>query len=286
MRNMNEIERGELASCERIIGRTKNSFIECGAALLRIRDRRLYKGTHKNFDDYCKDKWGFGKTWAYQLIAGAKAELENRPPEVDKNAADEQEEKPAATSTTDAGRHADKSGTQEREHNPAASESVGGGADSGDASGRDPGIPASTPLEEHHASNGEQQAPIGSAAPDGDLQPGDGPTLPSSGNSAGQPSVPEPAGVDASAARVTPAAQSRRSKPAHSQPMPVAAETFQRSTGSLAELADDHHNGGDLADYLLTSGADVEVMLADLERAVEVLSFALAVARQKARVPA
>jgi hypothetical protein len=46
----------------------RQTFIEVGTALAEIRDSRLYKSDSKTFEDYCVQKWGFKKSYAYQLI--------------------------------------------------------------------------------------------------------------------------------------------------------------------------------------------------------------------------
>jgi len=38
---------------------------------MEIRDSRLYRDTHKTFELYCRDRWGFTKTRANQLIGAA-----------------------------------------------------------------------------------------------------------------------------------------------------------------------------------------------------------------------
>jgi hypothetical protein len=47
------------------------SFMAVGNALLTIRDRRLYREQFRNFNDYCKEKWGVERTYAHRLIRGA-----------------------------------------------------------------------------------------------------------------------------------------------------------------------------------------------------------------------
>ncbi|MBW4512171.1 MAG: hypothetical protein KME64_37610 [Scytonematopsis contorta HA4267-MV1] len=53
---------------ERIIER---SFYEAGKALKEIRDRRLYRSTHKTFESYCKDRFGYNNSRSYQMIDAA-----------------------------------------------------------------------------------------------------------------------------------------------------------------------------------------------------------------------
>jgi hypothetical protein len=65
-------EAQELQACEAIIARGLNTFIEVGTALLAIRDQRLYRATHKSFEDYCHDRWQMGRSRSYQLIDAAQ----------------------------------------------------------------------------------------------------------------------------------------------------------------------------------------------------------------------
>ena len=45
--------------------------MEVGLALAEIRDTRLYRSDFDTFEAYCQKKWGFTKTYANNLIAGA-----------------------------------------------------------------------------------------------------------------------------------------------------------------------------------------------------------------------
>ena len=44
-----------------------------GESLAAIRDARLYRQTHDTFEAYCKERWGWSKQHAYQLIESAQA---------------------------------------------------------------------------------------------------------------------------------------------------------------------------------------------------------------------
>lgn len=61
-----------LAECEQVIERGLETFVEVGQALMVIRDGRLYKATHSSFDDYCRERWGWNRHRAHQLIEGAE----------------------------------------------------------------------------------------------------------------------------------------------------------------------------------------------------------------------
>lgn len=47
-------------------------FVEIGLALATIRDRRLYRAEFRTFEEYCRERWGFSRRRAYQLIACAR----------------------------------------------------------------------------------------------------------------------------------------------------------------------------------------------------------------------
>jgi hypothetical protein len=65
---LEQSERALLSTYESIVKKNKDAFIETGTALMRIRDGRLYRETHKSFADYCSKKWEFSKTHVNRLI--------------------------------------------------------------------------------------------------------------------------------------------------------------------------------------------------------------------------
>ena len=44
------------------------TFVEVGTALLAIRDGRLYRETHGSFEEYCRERWGWNRARADQMI--------------------------------------------------------------------------------------------------------------------------------------------------------------------------------------------------------------------------
>lgn len=48
-----------------------NIWYQVGEALLHIRDKRLYRSTHKTFEEYCRERWDFSRRRAYQLLDAA-----------------------------------------------------------------------------------------------------------------------------------------------------------------------------------------------------------------------
>lgn len=64
-------EERTLARHEAVIIAGQKHFVAVGNALAAIRDARLYRGEFATFPDYCREKWGFNKTRAYQFIEAA-----------------------------------------------------------------------------------------------------------------------------------------------------------------------------------------------------------------------
>lgn len=64
-------ESESLAALERTIEVGLRKFVEVGRALAAIRDRRLYRETHRRFQDYIEHRWGLSRARAYQLIGAA-----------------------------------------------------------------------------------------------------------------------------------------------------------------------------------------------------------------------
>ena len=69
---MTPAESRHLKALERRISAGLQTFREVGAALLEIRDQRLYRDTHSSFEAYCTERWGMNRTRAYQLIDSAR----------------------------------------------------------------------------------------------------------------------------------------------------------------------------------------------------------------------
>lgn len=61
-----------LTDLEAVIERGLQTFVEVGAALMSIRERKLYRETHDTFDAYCKDRWGWTATRAYRLMQASE----------------------------------------------------------------------------------------------------------------------------------------------------------------------------------------------------------------------
>jgi hypothetical protein len=76
----------ELEKEEEIIGRGKATFIEVGEALARVRDKKLYLDTsYQTWPEYYERRWGFKKTYVYNVIAASEEALKLPEPERPKN---------------------------------------------------------------------------------------------------------------------------------------------------------------------------------------------------------
>ncbi|BAY35666.1 hypothetical protein NIES2107_75780 (plasmid) [Nostoc carneum NIES-2107] len=51
--------------------KVERAFFEAGKALMELRDRRLYRSTHRTFEEYCRDRFGYNRSRSYQLIDAA-----------------------------------------------------------------------------------------------------------------------------------------------------------------------------------------------------------------------
>ena len=53
-------------------GQVERAFFSAGIALQELRDRRLYRSTHKTFEDYCQERFGYSRRKMDYLIAGSE----------------------------------------------------------------------------------------------------------------------------------------------------------------------------------------------------------------------
>lgn len=65
-------EQTRLGELETRIEAGLKTFVEVGAALLEIRDNRLYRDTFATFEAYCAERWQFERRHAYRLMDAAK----------------------------------------------------------------------------------------------------------------------------------------------------------------------------------------------------------------------
>jgi ABC-type Zn uptake system ZnuABC Zn-binding protein ZnuA len=69
------------ARIEKNLTACRATWREIGQDLSLIRESRSYLVTHENFEDYCRERWGFSKTYANNLIT-AKETVASLPVEL------------------------------------------------------------------------------------------------------------------------------------------------------------------------------------------------------------
>jgi hypothetical protein len=62
-------EKKKLKQLEKTV---EKAFYLAGLALKELRDLRLYRDSHRSFDDYCRDRFGHSRQKSNYLIAGAE----------------------------------------------------------------------------------------------------------------------------------------------------------------------------------------------------------------------
>ncbi|MEA5259184.1 hypothetical protein VB264_15415 [Arcicella aquatica] len=68
---LNTIELDRLSSCEAVIEKGLNTFVEVGNALFEIRNNKLYRDKFTTFESYCRDRWNLKRQRAYELMDAA-----------------------------------------------------------------------------------------------------------------------------------------------------------------------------------------------------------------------
>lgn len=68
---LSDAEADALAECEEVISKGFGTFVDVGRALLRIRDERLYRTTHRTFEDYCQATWSITSRSVRRMIDAA-----------------------------------------------------------------------------------------------------------------------------------------------------------------------------------------------------------------------
>lgn len=69
---LSESERARFEENEAAIHNGLLSFVEMGFALIDIRASRLYREHYDTFEAYCRNRWGFTRQRAFQVIGGAE----------------------------------------------------------------------------------------------------------------------------------------------------------------------------------------------------------------------
>jgi hypothetical protein len=65
-------EKQRLSKLEKVIDAKLGNFFEVGSALMEIKVNGLFRETHRNFNVYCQERWGFGRSYANKLIGSAE----------------------------------------------------------------------------------------------------------------------------------------------------------------------------------------------------------------------
>ncbi len=68
---IDELTEEEEKERHRLESKVERAFYEAGTALRQLRDQRLYRSTHKTFEAYCRDRFGFNRAHPYRLIDAA-----------------------------------------------------------------------------------------------------------------------------------------------------------------------------------------------------------------------
>ncbi|WP_241994440.1 hypothetical protein [Chroococcidiopsis cubana] len=68
---LEELDEDEERDRHRLELRVERAFYEAGVALRELRDRRLYRSTHKTFEDYIRERFGYSRITAHYKIAAA-----------------------------------------------------------------------------------------------------------------------------------------------------------------------------------------------------------------------
>lgn len=66
-------ETSSLTACEARIEKGRASFLDVADALAEIRDNRLYREGYATFEAYCRERWGFSRVYAHNVIKSAQA---------------------------------------------------------------------------------------------------------------------------------------------------------------------------------------------------------------------
>lgn len=61
----------QLQDLEETIQAGLDTFVAVGEALATIRNEKLYRQSHKTFEDYCNERWNFSRSYASRLIGAA-----------------------------------------------------------------------------------------------------------------------------------------------------------------------------------------------------------------------
>jgi len=69
---LEELDENEERERHRLELRVEQAFYQAGKALAELRERRLYRSTHKTFEAYCRDRFNYSRDAAYLKISAAE----------------------------------------------------------------------------------------------------------------------------------------------------------------------------------------------------------------------
>jgi hypothetical protein len=69
---LEELTHDEERDRHRLELRVERAFYQAGKALSELRERRLYRSTHKTFEAYCRDRFNYSRDAAYLKISAAE----------------------------------------------------------------------------------------------------------------------------------------------------------------------------------------------------------------------
>ncbi|MBN3884831.1 MAG: hypothetical protein HWQ44_18240 [Nostoc sp. JL34] len=68
---VSELTEQEISDRLHLERKVERAFFEAGKALAQLRDRRLYRSTHRTFEEYCRDRFGYTHRRVNYLIAAS-----------------------------------------------------------------------------------------------------------------------------------------------------------------------------------------------------------------------
>jgi len=71
-----ELVNCELLELETIIENGLKTFVDVGLALMKIKEKKLYRQEYGTFEEYCKSRWSISRSYGWRLIESAKV-IEN-----------------------------------------------------------------------------------------------------------------------------------------------------------------------------------------------------------------
>jgi hypothetical protein len=63
-----ELTEEEISDRLHLERQVEKAFYLAGKALMELRDRKLYRSTHKTFEEYCRERFGFERRYPYRLM--------------------------------------------------------------------------------------------------------------------------------------------------------------------------------------------------------------------------